>query len=263
VTLADLLDELREGILHDVSNQIAGGSDKLWSDTRLVRYIDEAQRRFAREGLVIRDGSTAKVCQVPLVATSPVPTPGQNIYPLDPSVIAVISARLESDPADLARAGHSAFNTYRQPDTYFFNPSWLTSLPPGKPLAYSTDEYVSADAGGSQGIVNLRIYPAPNYGYNGQNILLRVVRMPIIRLTIDDLQVVPEIPEEHHMDMLDWAAYLALRKVDIDANDDNRADKFRASFEAHVAEAKKIVLRKLFTPLQWGFGRNGFSWEGN
>ena len=256
MTLADLLDELREGILHDVSQQIAGQSDKLWSDTRLVRYIDEAQRRFAREGLVIRDGSTAKVCQVPLEG-------GTLIYPLDPCVIAVISAKLESDPADLARAGHSAFDTYHQADPYFFNPSWLTTLPPGKPLAWSTDEYVSGDGSGSQGLVNLRIYPAPSNDYDGQNILLRVVRMPIVRLTVDDLQVTPELPEEHHMDMLDWAAYLALRKVDIDANDDNRADKFRASFEAHISEAKKIVMRKLFTPLQWGFGRNGFSWEGN
>lgn len=256
MTLAELLDELREGVLHDVSSQIAGQSDKLWSDSRLVLYIDQAQRRFAREALVIRDGSTAKVCQVPLATN-------QTVYPLDPSVIAVISAKLESDPADLARAGHSALSTYHQPDPYFFNPSWLTTLPPGKPLAWSTDEYVSADAGGSQGIVNLRIYPTPLSSYAGQNVLLRTVRMPLARLTVDDLQMVPEVPEEHHMDMLDWAAYLALRKVDIDANDDNRADKFRASFEAHVAEAKKIVMRKLFTPLQYGFGRNGFSWEGN
>jgi hypothetical protein len=178
-------------------------------------------------------------------------------------VIAVISAKLESDPADLARAGHSAFSTYHQPDPYYFNPTYLTGLPPGKPLAYSTDEFVSGDIYGSQGVVNLRMYPAPNHDYAGQNILLRVVRLPIVRLTVDDLQVVPEVPEEHHMDMLDWAAYLALRKVDIDANDDERSDKFRASFEAHVAEARKIVMRKLFAPLQWGFGRNGFSWEGN
>jgi len=256
VTLADLLDELREGILHDVSNQIAGPSSELWTDTRLVRYIDEAQRRFAREGLVIRDGSTPTICQVPLVTN-------HNNYPLDPCVIAVVSAKLSGDVGDLVRAGHSAFDTYRQPDPYFFNPSWLATLPPGKPLAWGTDEYVTANKEGSQGVVNIRVYPVPTSAYNSQNILLRVVRMPIVKLTTENLEAVPEVPEEHHMDMLDWAAYLALRKVDQDAGMPDRAKEFRDSFEAHVAEAKKAVMRKLFTPLQWGFGRNGFTWEGN
>ena len=104
--LSELLDELRDGILHDVSNQIAGASDYLWTDARLVRYINEAQRRFARLSLTIRDATTPEVCNVVLRA-------GQSQYDLHPSVLAVISARKDGDNADLVRAGHTVFEIGR------------------------------------------------------------------------------------------------------------------------------------------------------
>ena len=263
MNLGELLQELRENILHDRSDQVAGQSDYLWSDTTLCRYIDEAQRRFARGALVIRDGTTSTASSG--TTTKPVTdvllVAGTDMYTLHPSVLAVISARLDGDKADLARGGHAAFATYTQPDTYYFDPSSLSQLPPGKPLAYDTDEYAGADANGSFGTITLRVYPVPNADYAGQNISLRVARMPLQRFTLANLEVEPEIPEEHHLEMLDWAAYLALRIVDVDAGMPDRANEFRQSFELHVQKAKEQALRKTFTPLQWNFGRNGFSWE--
>lgn len=252
--LSDLLTELRENILHDRSDRVAGSPDYLWSDATLVRYINEAQRRFARKGLVIRDKTTPDVTQVTLQT-------GVDEYTLHPSVLAVISARLSTDPADLARAGHSAFDTYRQPDPYFFDTSELSTLQPGKPLAYGTDETLGLDDNDSVSSVVLRVYPVPSAAYNNAIIKLRVIRLPIDDLTTNNLNAVPEIPQDHHLEMLDWAAYLALRIVDIDGGAPNRAAEFRGSFEAHVKEARDAAMRKLFTPSQWGFGRNGFSWE--
>lgn len=251
--LGELLDELRAGILHDVSNQIAGvTSDQLWTDKRLVRYINEAQRRFARRSLVLRDGSTPDCCQVQMVA-------GQTLYPLHTSVIGVISAKYTGDNTDLARAGHAALGTYRLPDTFFFNPTGLANLPPGKVLAYSTDEEISANDYGSFNRVTLRVYPQPSSDYVGI-VNLRVARVPISRFNVTNTDVYPEVPEDYHLDMLDWAAYLALRIVDNDAGDDERADKFAKSFEDHCVTARKEVMRKLFTPAPWGFGQNGFSY---
>ena len=60
--------------------------------------------------------------------------------------------------------------------------------------------------------------------------------------------------------MLTWAAYLALRIVDHDIGDPERAQEFKAQFESHIAEIQKEAKRKMFTPNQWGFGRNGFSY---
>jgi hypothetical protein len=253
MNLGELVEELRENILHDRSNRVAGASDQLWSDATLVRYIDEAQRRLAREGLVIRDASNPDVTTVNLVA-------GTDEYALHPAILAVISARQVGDVSDLARAGHAAFQTYHQPDPYFFDPSSLSSLAPGKPLAYSTDEYLRMDEDGSSGVVSLRVYPTPDAGHLG-DIRLRVVRLPVERLSAKNLCAVPEVPEIHHLEMLDWAAYLALRIVDTDGGMPARAMEFRASFEDTVRKARNSAMRKMFTPLQWGFGRNGFSWE--
>lgn len=250
--LGELLDELRVNILNDRSDRTGGASDYLWTDATLTRYINEAQRRFARKGLVIRDSKTSDCCEVTLVA-------GQSEYTLHPAVLAVVSARLSTEKVDLARGGHAAFGTYHQPDSYYFDPGQLSSLPDGKPLAFSTDETVDQDDNGSFGAVTLRVYPTPDAAYAGQKLKLRVVRLPLERLTASSQ--IPEIPEDHHLEMLDWAAYLALRIVDHDAGNPARANEFRASFEDHVRRARTDAMRKLFAPTQWGFGRNGFSWE--
>lgn len=252
MNLGELLDELRVNILNDRTDRVSGSSDYLWTDTTLIRYINEAQRRFARKGLVIRDSKTADCCEVTLVA-------GQGEYTLHPSVLAVISARYATDPADLIRGGHAAFDTYRQPDSYYFDPGQLSALPPGKPLAFSTDETLDEDDSGSFSVVTLRIYPVPTADQAGDIVKLRVVRLPLDPLS--NTSQVPEIPEDHHLEMLDWAAYLALRIVDHDAGNPARANEFRASFEDHVRTARNNAMRKLFAPMQWGFGRNGFSWE--
>lgn len=250
MNLGELLDELRHGILHDRSDQIAGDNpDYLWSDRRLIEYINQAERRFCRIGLIIRDASTAQCCELQTV-------PFQKEYALDPSVVAVMSAKMDGDRADLARAGHSAFQTYRTPDAHFFDPSQLSTVPPGKILAFGTDEEVTSDDDGSMSTVVLRAFPKPDDTHAG------IMRLRVVRLPLNDLKSpndVPEVPRDHHLDMLCWAAYLALRIVDHEGGDPERAAEFKQQFEMHVAEARKEAMRKMFTPSQWGFGRNGWS----
>ncbi len=254
--LGDLLEELRENILRDRSSQIDGPSDQLWTDRTLVRYINEAHRRFARMSLTIHDGSSREATYLTLLDSV-------NTYALHPSVLAVVSAKITGDTADLARAGHAAFSTYSKPDPYFFDPQNLSTMPPGKVLAYSTDEQLSETDGGERSVVTLTTFPIPAAPYLAQPVRLRVVRLPLNDFVLADLTATPEIPEIHHLEMLDWAAYLALRIADHDAGNPQRAAEFRASFEAHAAQAKKDMMRKLFAPAQWGFGRNGFTWAGN
>lgn len=255
MNFGELLSTLRDGILHDSSDQAVGAvnSDYLWTDQVLTTYINEAQRRFAVGSLCIRDAVTPEVTQIQMVQW-------QRNYAMHSSVIAVLSAHAEGDRADLARAGHSAFDTYRMPDAYFFNPSSLSQLPPGKVVAYDTDEGLLANNTGSIQVINLRLYPAPKAPHL-QLVKLRVIRKPLYHFTVANLTQVPEIPDDHHMDMLDWAAYLALRKVDRDAEDVQRAEMFKTQFEVNVKRARDIAMRKLFTPSQWGFGRNGFSYQ--
>jgi hypothetical protein len=252
--LSELLDELRTNILNDRSDRVAGSADYLWTDETLVRYINEAQRRFAVKGLVIRDGSTAEVCNVTLEE-------GESEYALHPSILAVISAKVEGAAVDLTRAGHSSLDIVRSVDINFFDPSQFVALQPGVPLAFSTDEQVVGDDEDSFGCVSMRVFPEPSADADGTVLRLRVVRKPIDDLTVTNLSASPEIPADHHLEMLDWAAYLALRIVDADAGNPKRAAEFAATFEDNVKAARTMVLRKLFAPTPLGFGRNGWAWE--
>lgn len=251
MNLGELLQELRENILHDRSHRVTGADDRLWTDATLVRYIDEAQRRLARQGLVIRDGSNPEATVVDVVA-------GTAEYTLHPSVIAVISAKLVDGRADLTRTGHSILNGYSAPDHQTHDISHLSNLPPGRPFAFTTDEHISIDATDSYDSPVMRLFPVP---VEATEVRLRVIRTPIERLSPRNLNAIPEVPSDYHLAMLDWAAYLALRIADLDAGMPGRAMEFRASFEAMVAEARKLTLRRVFTPKPWGFGRNGFTWE--
>lgn len=250
--LKDLLEELRVNILNDRSSRVSGSSDYLWTDTTLVRYINEAQRRFAVRSLIIRDATTPEVTRLALVA-------GVDTYTLHPSVIAVISAKLPDQRRDLARAGHSVF-AVTGAATSNWDPSELMALPPGRPLAFSTDEQVAEADDATISAVSLRIHPAPSAEFDGTVLQLRVVRKPIDPLVPHNLAAEPEIPADHHIEMLDWAAYLALRIVDHDAGEARRAAEFAQSFEQHVQAARTMVMRKLFAPKPWGFGRGGWSW---
>lgn len=255
MNLQQLVDELRENILNDISDAIEGESDPdlLWSDATLVRYINEAQRRLACRGFVIKDGTTTEVCRITLEE-------GVDTYTLHPSIIAVVSARLEDQQRDLYRAGHSVLNGYTSPNSDTWDMSALETLPPGTPRAFSTDEEIGLDDNDTYSACVMRVYPEPDADADGLFVYLRVFRKPLDELSENNMSATPEVPGDHHLDMLDWAAYLALRKVDIDANNDRRADKFAASFEAHVQAARKMVLRKLAAPQGWGFGRGGWAW---
>lgn len=254
MTLGELLTLLRESILNDRTDRVSGSSDYLWTDQTLVTFINEAQRRFAVKSFVLRDGSTDEATKVVLVA-------GQSIYPLHEAVMSVISAKMASKPSDLTRVGHTLFSAYRTPTDTWQDPATYAQIGPGPTLAFSTDEMINDVNGDSFSQISLRIHPTPSAEQDGEVMRLRVIRKPLAKLVPTAPSATPEIPEDHHIEMLDWAAYLALRIVDDDAGAPKRADEFRQSFEGHVTAAKKLVMAKLFTPMGWGFGRGGFTWS--
>ncbi|MEY4763131.1 MAG: hypothetical protein RLZZ200_2987 [Pseudomonadota bacterium] len=254
MNLGELLTELRENILHDRSDRIAGSPDLLWSDATLIRYIDQAHKRFARRSLIIRDGSTCEVTEVTLRT-------GIQDYQLHESVIAVLSAKYDGENGDLRKVGHTTFDMYNAPDPIYFDINAQNLATPGKPTSFSTDEQLADNGDGALSVVSMRVFPTPSADYNRSVLKLRVVRGVLQTFSSADLTMQPEIPEEHQLEMLDWAAYLALRIVDRDAGDLSRAEKFKADFVENVMQARQNAMRKLFAPQAWGFGRNGFTWE--
>jgi hypothetical protein len=103
------LQELRDNILYDRGSSTAD-DDRLWSNATLVRYINEAQRRFAKRSLIIRDASTPAVVEVTL-------QDGVDTYALHESILSVISAKIDGKAVDLVRIGHSVFGSSRTAPT--------------------------------------------------------------------------------------------------------------------------------------------------
>jgi hypothetical protein len=240
MTLGEMLDELRAAMLRDIS------LPPLWSDEILLRYIKDAERRFARHTLCLRDSTTESITQVILET-------GVKSYVLDPSVLSVLSARYDTDKSDLARSGHAV--VAERIDTSSDINSWYVSQveDTGRPNAYYTDETL---VNGGSARVTLLVYPTPTTAENGKLVYLRVIRLPKTVYSLDTLDAESEIPEDYQLDCLDWAAYRALRNNDADAGENTKAEVFKDSFGEAVAQATKELKRTLFADTGIRYGRN-------
>jgi len=247
--LEELLGELRENVLRDNAELASGPDDRLWSDETLVRYINDAQQRFARKTLSLRDASTPEVTQVTLAT-------GVSTYVLHRSILAVVTARYDTDTTDLGRIGRARVQEVPREDVPYFDPTTVATISPGPPIAFSTDETLDVD---SKGAVTMVVYPAPTAAENGKIVYLRTARMPLENFSVDVMDAECEIQDEHQLGMLEWAAFRALTNSDIDGHSDS-AQKHFDLFEALLLEVEKEVRRKMHVPLQFRFGQGGFTW---
>ena len=245
--LGDRLDELRKNILRDRSDQIAGSSDQLWTDDTLLRYIRDAEHRFARHTLCIRDATTPSITQLNMSA-------GVQLYKLDPSILSVISSRFDTDVYDMQRSGHSQMRQFTPAE-------WLTTTPvagsasqTGRPVAYYTDETLVF---ASQNAVTFAVFPTPTILEDGLQMHLRVARLPIGLYSLSNLDELSEIPEDYQLECLEWAAYRAQRNNDTDAGAAVTADSHRAVFEDAVKRAKNDLKRTMFSNVTFRYGTLG------
>jgi hypothetical protein len=250
MTLEELLSELRYNVLRDRSDLIAGYTDSLWSDETLLLYIKDAERRFARQTLCIRDSTTPEATQFRAKN-------GVQNYPLHASVLAVLSARFDTDSFDLQRSGHALILQFTPPEMLTFDPNAAYTLPPGRPIAFFTDETLVY---GRQGNVTASLFPVPGTDEDSKPVNMRVVRLPLTDYSLDELDQESEIPEDYQLDVLEWAAYRALRGFDADAGAQGVADTHKAAFLEAVALAIKETKRKVFANATLNRGQNGFSW---
>lgn len=225
--LRDLLAELRENILRDTSTALVSpNSDSLWSDEALVRYIRDAEDKFAAGTLCLRDATTPALCQLTLVA-------GQADYPLDRRVLAVYAAR--HGDTHLGKSGYAS----RFGGQGDLSPAFARSEPGdvGLPTLFYTDRETAS----------LGVYPTPDATAAATPLRLQVARLPLTPLSTSDLDAEPEIPAEYHLDLLEWAAWRALRNhdADVDGEPGNlsivmaRTSAHKKRFEDAVAECKR------------------------
>ena len=236
--LSELLNELRQAILRDVSDAVSGATDgAIWSDENLVRYINEGQNKFATMTCILRDETTPAVTQITLVE-------GQEQYDLDPRVVAILSARVER--THLSRATYGGLFSNRG-DT---SPGYARTDrgSPGTPRAFYTDRETG----------RVGLYPAPDENWAGKVLQLRVARKPLEPLQYKKLDSVPEISEDYQLDILEWAAWRALRNHDTDGENMAKASAHKTQFMAAVKELSRQAKRLMAQDIQFDVRNN---WE--
>lgn len=221
--LQELLDHLGSEVLQDRPAIVSGGSSNLWSDTVLVRYLNQAQQLFARRTYCLLDATTTAVTQLALTA-------GVSTYTLHKSIVKVFSARLSDSTVDLNVRGRWAFTQVEVPDK--------------RPEFWAPNEEFR----------KIRLYPAPDAVSAALTLQLRVARMPIADLTLSALTAEPEIPVEYHLDLCDWVAYKALVHQEVDGEAEKAAAMFRNAFELSMRRARRDVQLLVNEPVGFQFG---------
>lgn len=237
----ELLDELRRSILRDISTAVNPSPDgQLWTDASLMRYINEGYSRFARKTHALRDNSTPAVTQIVLRA-------GVAEYDLDSRVVEVYSA--EAAGFEIVVSTHPSVR--RWPAAVALQTARNAIVPPGRPVLFQVDEATR----------RIRFVPTPSAEFDGVIAQLGVARLPLVRLSKAQPDAEPEIDEDYHLDILEWAAWRALRNHDVDAENMGKASAHKTQFNAAVDEYKKHVKRLNRRPVQ--FVRNGADYGGN
>ena len=182
----------------------------LWTDIELGRYLNEAQDQFARRTHCLADEESA--------FTSLVTVAGTALYTLDDQIVFVADVA-HSDGTPLRAAVRARMSR---------------SIGQSRPRHYSTDAAVR----------QIRLYPTPDAIYT---LSLLVARKPAKLVDGTD---VPEIDEDYHLALCEWAAYRALRNNDVDGTNTVEAGKFREGWEMAVREGKRNTMRYRSVPLQ-------------
>lgn len=223
---SELLEHVAKHQLDDRANLLEGASDELFEDSVVLRYLNAGQRLLARDAWVIEDRATAAVCEIQLEENV-------LVYPLHASILHVRSARLSDTELDLTRVGYE--DSRHVVSLHAFTPEhWdvnnAYTAPPGRPYRFSTD----------MGIRELRLDVKPDATTAALKLNLAVVRLPLAPLSMDTPDAEPEVPEEYHLDLCQYAAGSCIRNTaDIDAEYRSLGKQWVNDFEEMVAKAKR------------------------
>jgi hypothetical protein len=236
VNLQDLLTYVGDDVLKDRTDLISGDPDELWSDRFIVSCLNEAQRILARRAWILIDVGNATAGQITLVEN-------QDTYDLHKSVLRVYEAIPTDTSIPLGRTTHSAIGYHNADAADFFDANAAFSSTPARPGAFATDAAFR----------KLQLNRKPDAASAGLILNLKVARLPITPLALSELAGIPEVPEEYHQWLGDYAAgcCLSMPRADADMKVVGRAMK--QEFFARVGEAKQDRQRAEAAPGDFAF----------
>lgn len=185
--------------LDDQSSLVVGDPDKLWSNERILRQLNAAHRIFARDTWTIVDDATSAVVVITLINA-------QADYALHASVLSVLSSRMSDTDRPMGHRAWKQIYTARPADTDHFDTNQPLIYAPGRPEIFATDTATR----------KITFWRKPDAAAALLTARLRVARLPLNPLTLATDNT-PELPEEHHLDLCDYAVGRLLKNT---ANND-------------------------------------------
>jgi hypothetical protein len=216
-TLAQLLTFFRED-LDDTATPY------LWSDSNFYRYIDEAQRQFARDTRYFRDSATSEICTMPVFAN-------RDYVVIDERILEVTRAQLSSNNRPLQVLNFNELDHHTRSGDSFEQweiTSWSEST--------GTPRHLVLDHDNNRG----RLVPSPTVD---DTLNLWVIRDPLDPIDGDDDELEIE-DRSDQLIVLGYAKYLAYSKQDADVVDPARANDELGKYVAATEGVRRRLNKK-------------------
>lgn len=185
----------------------------LWSDSEILVYMNEAQKMFIR--------LTNGIYDVTSVACTVAVTAGQKYSTLHPTVLEIRKAYYV-DPAtsykrELRIISLADTNSLSSVDYGIYHNPGIQDTP-GE-VSYM----VVGEERGKVRWINVPVADA--------TVTLAIARLPLTSLS--DTQLTLEVPDEHHVSLIEWMKHLAYNKQDGDAYNPKTSTESEMRFRAY------------------------------
>lgn len=219
MTLDDLVDVFRAR-MRDTAEP------PLWTRAEVVEFADDAENEAAERASLLRDTTTAAICEVDVVA-------GTAAYTLDDRILRVERAKLDLGTVPLSLSSTAAMDRgagVTPKDWRTQSLSWQSGgADAGWEQRTGTPALALIDREGAAW--KLRLVPIPVVD---DTMRLHVIRLPLEPLSVSDGS--PEIPARLHVRLVDWMVYRAYSKQDSETFDRTKASEAEAAFTRSFGE---------------------------
>lgn len=247
MTLEDMLSYTRE-YLDDASVALVeGDNDVLYSDKILTAFMNEAAKILCRRAWVIVEYGVPPAGVITLRT-------GVSLYPIHASVLRIFDITPTTQVSPLGRTEDihlrntnllgtdgDLFSAYEIGERASLAGSLTNTA--GPPLAFASDAASRT----------IRVFPPPTSVQNGLQVTMKIARLPIKQLSLDDTSCEPEVPEEWHIPVCHYAAGRALVLPNVDGDQKMEGRRLLAEFDETVRQARQERQRAEAGGSRWEF----------
>lgn len=242
MNLGEMLQYTASELLDDRTDLVDGEPDSLWSNVTLIRHFNEGADRLARRAWVLVDIGN-KTAGVLVLRT------GVATYALHKSVLRVYTDGFTVEGEELPIPRYTDGQLRGEPLHPWINDAWQ----------FDIDRATTTTAGPTIGIATdagyrlVRVFPTPSATENGLRLLMKVARMPSCKLEDGKTSAVPEVSEEFHMALCEYAAGKCLTRPNVDSVFRTIGAEYLAGFERTIREARQERERAERAPGRFGY----------